>query len=83
MDTAPYQALSDALRQRLTVIADREAYNNDPAAHLEHLKTVSETIDSLQQQLPKPIDPQLAHYLQRRSYDKALAHLDEYLGHTA
>jgi hypothetical protein len=27
--------------------------------------------------LPKPIDPQLAHFLQRKSYDKALEFLEE------
>jgi hypothetical protein len=26
--------------------------------------------------LPRPVDPRLAHYLQRRSYDKALEFLE-------
>ena len=38
---------------------------------------ISEKIDKLQAALPQPIDPRLAHYLQRRSYDKALEFLEE------
>ncbi len=73
----PFQLLAAALRERLAVIADRELYARDPEAHLEKLKSVSEQIDSLQQALPKPmVPPQLAHYLERRSYDKALAMLE-------
>jgi hypothetical protein len=71
-----YQALASALRERLAVIADREAYARDSAAHMESLKQVSERIAALQAQLPAPVDPQLAHFLQRCSYDKALAFLE-------
>lgn len=73
---SPYQALAAALRERLAVIADRDLYRRDPALHLEQLKSVSERVTALQQQLPPPIDPQLAHYLQRCSYDKALAFIE-------
>jgi hypothetical protein len=78
MPSAPtiYLALAAALRERLAVIADREHYQHDPAGHLERLKAASATIDELQQQLPGDLDPQFAHYLQRRSYDKALAWLE-------
>jgi hypothetical protein len=71
-----YRQLAVALRERLAVIADREACRRDPAAHLERLKTASEKIAALQAQLPAPTDPQLAHYLQRCSYDKALAFVE-------
>ena len=71
-----YQALASALRERLAVIADREAYARDAAAHMESLKQVSERISTLQAQLPEPVDPQLSHFLQRCSYDKALAFLE-------
>jgi len=71
-----YQALASALRERLAVIADREACARDAAAHMESLKHVSERIATLQAQLPSPVDPQLAHFLQRCSYDKALAFLE-------
>jgi hypothetical protein len=40
------------------------------------LKTVSEKIDKLQRALSQPIDPRLAHYLERKSYDKALEYLE-------
>lgn len=74
---SPYQALAAALRERLAVIADRELYSRDPALHLERLRTISERVTVLQAELPTPIDPQLAHYLLRCSYDKALAFLEE------
>jgi hypothetical protein len=72
----PYQELAAALRERLAVIADRELYARDPAGHLEKLKTASEAIEQIQSRLPPPLDPDLAHYLQRRSFDKALAVLE-------
>lgn len=75
-ESSPYQNLAAALRERLDVIADRSGYAVDPAAHLERLKAASERIISLQTQLPAPVDPQLAHFLQRCSYDKALAFLE-------
>jgi hypothetical protein len=73
---SPYQTLAAALRERLAVIADRDLYHRDPTLHLQQLRSVSERVTALQQQLPPPIDPQLAHYLQRCSYDKALAFLE-------
>lgn len=79
MATSPYKSLAEALRERLVVIADRDAYHTDPVAHMERLKSVSEKIDALQKQLPPPIDRELAHYLQRCSYDKALAHIEQQL----
>jgi hypothetical protein len=78
MTSAPhiYRDLAVALRERLAVIADREHYQRDPAGHLERLKMVAATIGSLQELLPRDIDPQLAHYFQRASYDKALAFIE-------
>jgi hypothetical protein len=67
--------LIDALRERLVIIADDES-RRDPDAHMARLRVVSERIDELQAALPQPINPQLAHYLQRRSYDKALEFLE-------
>jgi hypothetical protein len=74
--TDPYLTLADALRERLRIIADREAYERDPQEHLEHLKRVSALIESSKHDLPAPVDPQLTHYLQRASYDKALAFIE-------
>ena len=67
--------LAAALHERRAVIADRATYERDPQAHLEQLQVVSERIISLSKQLPHPVDPRLAHYLERCSYDKALAFL--------
>ena len=67
-----YSELADALRERLAVIADRDLYTRDPAAHLEKLKTVSEKITQLGAALPRPVPGDFAHYLQRQSYQKAL-----------
>ena len=69
-------SLRDALRERLTIIRDEESRRNE-AKHIERLRAVSEKIDKLQAALPRPIDPQLAHYLQRKSYDKALQFLEK------
>ena len=66
--------LAEALRERLAVIADENSRRN-PAAHMERLRKVSERIEQLSDALAHSIDPQLAHYLARRSYDKALEFL--------
>jgi len=69
-------SLRDALRERLAIIQDQESRRNTDA-HMVRLRAVSEKIDKLQAALPRPIDPQLAHYLQRKSYDKALEFLEK------
>jgi hypothetical protein len=68
--------LAQALRERVAIIRDEES-RRDEQAHMARLSAVSEKIDKLQAALPRPIDPQLAHYLQRRSYDKALEFLEQ------
>jgi hypothetical protein len=68
--------LAQALRERLAIIHDEES-RRDTEAHMRRLSAISEKIDKLQASLPRPIDPQLAHYLQRRSYDKALEFLEQ------
>ena len=67
--------LAAALRERLAIISD-ETSRRDPEAHIERLRAVSEKIDNLAAALPKSVDPQLAHFLQRKSYDKALEVLE-------
>ncbi len=76
MNDPVFQALAEALRARLRVIADRESYQRDVAAHLGQLQAVSERVVELQSRLPRPLDPMLAHYLERCSYDKALAWIE-------
>ncbi|HEX4697478.1 MAG TPA: hypothetical protein VH254_07375 [Candidatus Udaeobacter sp.] len=67
--------LKEALRERLAIIHDEQSRKNADA-HMARLRAVSEKIEKLQAALPQPIDPRLAHYLQRRSYDKALEFLE-------
>lgn len=69
--------LIGALRKRLSVIADRAWYGRDPEGHLRALISASEEISRLAGELPRPADVRLAHYLQRCSFDKALAFLEE------
>ena len=72
-----YTELAEALRLRRTIIADHAMRDRDPVAHLEALKNVSARILSAQAALPPPIDPRLMHCLERCSYDKALAMLED------
>ena len=68
--------LKEALRERIAIIQDEQS-RRDEAKHIARLREVSEKIAKLQAALPQPIDPRLAHYLQRRSYDKALEFLEQ------
>ena len=69
--------LAGALRERLAVIADHAYRDRDQAGHLQRLIAVSERIDVLVLALPSgDLDPQFRHYLERRSYDKALAWIE-------
>jgi hypothetical protein len=72
--TTNERELAEALRERLTIISD-EASRRDPDQHIKRLRAVSERIDALAAALPQPIPPRLAHFLDRRSYDKALEFL--------
>jgi predicted 2-oxoglutarate/Fe(II)-dependent dioxygenase YbiX len=74
MDTALVD-LRNALRERRTIIADEQS-RREATAHMARLKEVSEKIDRLAAALPRPLDPQFAHYLNRKSYDKALEFLE-------
>ncbi len=67
--------LAQALRERLAVIRDEES-RRDQAKHIARLREVSEKIDRLHHSLPSSIDPRLDHYLERKSYDKALEYLE-------
>ena len=70
---AELSKLADALRARLVVIADHAHRDRDPDAHLQRLISASEQIDSIIASLPKSaLDPRLHHYLDGRSYNKAL-----------
>ncbi|HXP35875.1 MAG TPA: hypothetical protein VN827_10045 [Chthoniobacterales bacterium] len=67
--------LAAVLRERLAIIGDENS-RRDPEVHTARLRAISEKIERLEAALPKPINPQLAHFLQRKSYDKALEFLE-------
>jgi hypothetical protein len=67
--------LAHALRERLSIIQDEES-RRDHTRHIDRLRAVSEKIDRLQESLPPSTDPRLKHYLDRKSYDKALEYLE-------
>lgn len=70
-------ALAEALRGRLAVIADHAHRDRDASGHLARLVDASEKIDTLIAALPhQELDPQFNHYLERKSYDKALAWIE-------
>jgi len=67
--------LAEALRERLRIISDESSRHN-PDQHMARLHEISDRIESLAAALPQPIPPRLAHFLDRRSYDKALDFLE-------
>ncbi len=67
-----------ALRHRLDVVADREFYQRDPAAHLAALQDAAARLEALVARLPDSTAPMLRHYLERQSYLKAIAWLEEH-----
>ena len=67
--------LTDALRERLALIADEDS-RRDAQGHMGRLRQVSERINELAAELPRPVDPRLEHYLTRCSYSKALEFLE-------
>ena len=69
--------LAEALKARLAVIGDRALRENDPDRQLVMLGEVSNRIAELQAQLPENTHPQLRHYFERCSYDKALAWIEQ------
>jgi len=73
----PWKSLRDLIQERLDAVADRAHYERDPEGHLHRLKSISANVDKAVQELPADVDPQLRHYLQRQSYLKAIAWLDQ------
>ena len=66
--------LAEALRERLRIISDESSRRNLDR-HMARLREISNRIEFLTAALPQPIPPRLAHFLDRRSYDKALEFL--------
>lgn len=75
---AHYSELAAALKHRISTIGDTAFRDRDPSAHLAELKAASEKIVALQKQLPAGTDPQLLHFLERCSFDKALAFVESH-----
>ena len=67
--------LAAALRERLEIVADERSREN-PDAHMQRLQEVSERLEGIERRLPATVHPELRHFLQRRSYSKALEFLD-------
>jgi len=67
--------LAAALRERLAIIGDEQS-RADPDRHTVRLREISDKIERVEQSLPPKIDPELRHFLQRRSYSKALELLE-------
>ena len=65
--------LRDLLERRLAIIADQEIREKNPAAQLEQLREVSEKITAMQEEAKGNLPPRLKHYLERASFQKALA----------
>lgn len=67
--------LESALRRRLAVVADHALRDRDPAAHLAALKAAHAGLEEAAAALPAGVDPRLLHFLERQSYEKAVAFL--------
>jgi len=50
---------------------------------MARLAEISAEIENIETSLPEPIDPRLAHFLQRRSYDKALEFIESTIRQSA
>jgi hypothetical protein len=72
-----HKSLHTAVKARLDIVADHAFRDRDAAAHLEALKAAAGRLDTLVASLPANTDPTLRHYLERQSYTKALAWLEE------
>lgn len=82
MTDSQLKQLTEALQERLRIIADHAFRDRDPGAHLKKLQEASEEIEKAIVALPhNKIAPKLCHYLERRSYDKALCWLLENIEH--
>jgi hypothetical protein len=68
-------SLIPLLERRLAVIADHAWRDRDAVGHLDALRDASESLDAAHAALHGQLPARLAHFLERRSFDKALAFL--------
>jgi hypothetical protein len=71
-----HEALEEALRKRLAIVADHSLRDRDPAAHLGALKSAHRELEARRALLPDDTDARLLHFLERQSYEKALTFLE-------
>jgi len=64
------------LRERLDVIADHDLRERDPDAQLNRLREVSGEIGAIHARCKGALPARLEHFLERASYQKALAFLE-------
>lgn len=70
--TSHLTPLCAALQKREEIIADRAWYARDPSAHLAALQEISATLFQLEEELRPVMPPRLRHFMESRSYQKAL-----------
>jgi len=75
-DSNSHQLLLDALRSRLTIVADRDWYARDAAGHLVALQQASSHLEEIYQANASDFSPQLRHFIERQSYQKAVDYLE-------
>jgi hypothetical protein len=74
-----FETLRVLLRQRLSIIADKQLREADPAAQLEGLRKASEAIDAWRTEYQAACPPKLRHYLEQSSLQKALDFIEQEL----
>ncbi|MFV0415455.1 MAG: hypothetical protein ACK5NG_03725 [Chthoniobacterales bacterium] len=75
--TELYREILKVLQERDRIVRDREHYSRDQNGHILKLMDCTRDLNILAQKLPDSADPQLRHFLDRQSYEKATAWLEE------
>ena len=75
MKNESLEQIQIALAELMRVIGDAEARQRDAAAHSIRLSNAMKRLSALQGQLGEDAPLMLRHYLERRSYGKALEFL--------
>ncbi len=71
------EELLSALKTRLAVVADHAHRDRDPSSHLAALKEAAAALETGIASLPDTLPPELRHFLERQSYQKAIAWLED------
>ncbi len=71
-------SLTEALRRRIAIVADRSWYERDADSHLDALAEASLEIDRLSEVVLRDAtaSEKLKHYLIKKSYSKALQFIE-------